>query len=334
VQKIAVMQTGMILMMLAVYVGFTGWLTLLLRSRSSGEFMVASRAMPASVVGVLLMSEFIGAKSTVGTAQEAFQSGMAAAWSVLGAAIGFLLFGLLFAKRIYSSGSYTISGAIQQRYGKSTMITVSLIMIYALLLVNVANIMSGAAALAAVMNVNIPWAMVIIAVLGTFYSVLGGMKGAAWLTLVHTAVKLVGIGVVVYTALSLTGGVTPMIDRLPHYYFTWDGKLGPSTVVAWTVGTVGAIFSTQHIILAVSTSRTAAGARRASFYAAAMSLPLGLLFAVIGVAARLLYPSLNSLYALPVFLGAMSPVLAGFVAMGILASVLIAVTTVGLGIRL
>ena len=51
--------------------------------------------MPAIVVGILLMSEFIGAKSTVGTAQEAFKSGLAAAWSVLGASIGFLLFGLL-----------------------------------------------------------------------------------------------------------------------------------------------------------------------------------------------------------------------------------------------
>ena len=34
--------------------------------------------MPAFIVGILLMSEYIGAKSTIGTAQAAFESGIAA----------------------------------------------------------------------------------------------------------------------------------------------------------------------------------------------------------------------------------------------------------------
>ena len=61
------------------------------------------------------MSEFVGAKSTVGTAQEAFTSGFAAGWSVLGASIGFLLFGLFFVKKLYNSGEYTISAARSRR---------------------------------------------------------------------------------------------------------------------------------------------------------------------------------------------------------------------------
>ena len=145
----------MILGIVALYILFTSWLTVRLRSRTTGEFMNAARSMPAAVVGVLLMSEFIGAKSTVGTAQEAFQSGMAASWSVLAASIGFLLFGLFFAKRIYGSGEYTISAVIQKKYGVSTMRTVSIIMMYALLLVNVGNYVSGAAALSTVMNLNL-----------------------------------------------------------------------------------------------------------------------------------------------------------------------------------
>ncbi len=40
--------------------------------------------MPAFIVGILLMSEYIGAKSTIGTAQAAFESGIAASWSELG----------------------------------------------------------------------------------------------------------------------------------------------------------------------------------------------------------------------------------------------------------
>jgi SSS family solute:Na+ symporter len=321
----------MIIGIIVAYLAFSAWLTVRLRSRSMSEYMVAGRAMPAVVVGVLIMSEFIGSNS-VATAQKAFSAGMAAGWSTLSASIGFLLFGLFMVGKIYRSGSYTISGAIEKKYGKSTMVTVSLLMIYALLLVNVLNIVAGAAALATIVKLSLASAMIIIAVIGTFYQVLGGMKGVAWLALIHTAVKLVGICIVAATALYLTKGVTPMVHALPRFYFTWDGKVGLPTILAWIIGTAGAIFSTQHIIQAISTTRSAAHARRAAFYAAFFALPLGFLFAIIGIAARYQFPHINSLYALPVFLQVMHPGLAAFVTMSIVSSVLISVTTVSLGI--
>jgi hypothetical protein len=64
---------------------------------------------------------------------------VAASWSVLGALTDFLLFGLFSVKTLYGSGKYTISAAIAQIFGWSTMLTVSRIMIYALLLVNVGS---------------------------------------------------------------------------------------------------------------------------------------------------------------------------------------------------
>ncbi|WP_256594351.1 hypothetical protein [Pseudomonas sp. RIT411] len=77
-QTFDVQSTAIIIGMVVAYILFTTWLSIRLRSRTSGEFMVAARSMPAFVVGILMMSEFIGAKSTVGTAQAAFESGFAA----------------------------------------------------------------------------------------------------------------------------------------------------------------------------------------------------------------------------------------------------------------
>lgn len=101
--------TTMIIAMVVVYIVVTSVASIRLRSRTSEQFMVAGRSMPAVVVAVLLMSEYIGAKSTIGTSQEAFSVGIAASWSVISAAIGFLLFGLFMAKRLYASGQFTIS---------------------------------------------------------------------------------------------------------------------------------------------------------------------------------------------------------------------------------
>jgi SSS family solute:Na+ symporter len=324
--------TGIIITMIVGYILFTSWLTVRLRSRTAEQFMTASRALPASVIGILLMSEFIGAKSTIGTAQEAFTSGFAASWSVIGASIGFLLFGLFFVRRLYNSGEYTISAAIAQKYGRSTMLTVSLIMIYALLLVNVGNYISGAAAIATVLKINLPLAMCIIAVVSSFYSVFGGLKGVAYVTILHTGMKIIGVALILIVAFYATGGVRPIANGLPPEYFTWSGTIGAPTIIAWTVGTIGAIFSTQYIMQAISSAHDANEARRSTFYAAALCLPLGIALGLIGVASKFLHPSLDSLYALPVFLQGMNPLLAGLVTTSLVASVFVSVSTVSLAI--
>jgi len=294
--------------------------------------MEGSRAMPAFIVGIMLMSEYIGAKSTIGTAQAAFEDGFAASWSVIGAAIGFPLFGLILVKRIYNTGKITISGAIAEKYGSSTKNIISLIMIYALLLVNVGNYISGAAAISTVLKIDLTQAAFITAVVSTFYFAFGGMKGVAWVTLLHSAIKYMGILIILYVALKMTGGVAPMMEKMPAFYWTWDGHVGASTIVAWLIGTVGSIFCTQFVIQAISSTKDVKSAKRATWVAFIFCLPIGLAMALIGVAAKFAHPDIKSLYALPVFLQDMSPWLAGIVTTSLVASIFVSVGTVALAI--
>jgi len=324
--------TLLIVGMVVAYILFTTWLTWRLRSKTSGDFMEGSRAMPAFIVGIMLMSEYIGAKSTIGTAQAAFEDGFAASWSVIGAAIGFPLFGLILVKRIYNTGKITISGAIAEKYGSSTKNIISLIMIYALLLVNVGNYISGAAAISTVLKIDLTQAAFITAVVSTFYFAFGGMKGVAWVTLLHSAIKYIGILIILYVALKMTGGVAPMIEKMPAFYWTWDGHVGASTIVAWLIGTVGSIFCTQFVIQAISSTKDVKSAKRATWVAFLFCLPIGLAMALIGVAAKFAHPDIKSLYALPVFLQDMSPWLAGIVTTSLVASIFVSVGTVALAI--
>lgn len=324
--------TLLIVGMVVAYILFTTWLTWRLRSKTSGDFMEGSRAMPAFIVGIMLMSEYIGAKSTIGTAQAAFEDGFAASWSVIGAAIGFPLFGLILVKRIYNTGKITISGAIAEKYGSSTKNIISLIMIYALLLVNVGNYISGAAAISTVLRIDLTQAAFITAVVSTFYFAFGGMKGVAWVTLLHSAIKYMGILIILYVALKMTGGVAPMMEKMPAFYWTWDGHVGASTIVAWLIGTVGSIFCTQFVIQAISSTKDVKSAKRATWVAFFFCLPIGLAMALIGVAAKFAHPDIKSLYALPVFLQDMSPWLAGIVTTSLVASIFVSVGTVALAI--
>ncbi len=324
--------TGIIIAAIVAYIAFTSWLTVRLRSKTSSEFMVGGRAVPALVVGILLMSEFIGAKSTIGVAQAAFEQGMAASWAVLSAAIGFPLFGLLLAKRLYSSGEYTISGAISQRFGRSTELVVSLIMIYALLLVNLGNYVSGAASLATVLKVDLTTAAFIIAIVSTFYFAIGGFKSIAYVSMIHCTVKYIGVFIVLVTALMLTKGLAPIVEKLPPSYFTWDGKVGLSTIVAFFIGNIGAIFSTQYIIQAVASTRSPAAARASTLIAGVLCVPISIALGLIGVAAKALFPTMNSLFALPTFIQGMDVWWAAFVSVSLVASIFVGVSTVALAI--
>lgn len=321
-----------IMAMVAIYIIFTSWLSVKLRSKTNNEFMTANKTMPAVIVGVLLMTEFIGAKSTVGTAESAFQYGIAAAWSVLAAAVGYLLFGLFFVKKLYKTNQFTISGAIAQKFGQSTKLIVSVIMIAALVLVNVGNYISGAAALQEVMGVSIPTAMLIIAVVSTFYYVLGGMKGVAYVTILHAAVKYIGLIIILCVAFSLSGGIGPVINDLPDYYFTFSGKIGIPTIIAWILATAGSIFSTQFVMQAISSTKSASEAKKACFYSVAFCAPLGIILALIGVISRYLFPNMKPLYALPVYLQHMVVPLASIVTISLVAAVFVSVSTVALGI--
>jgi SSS family solute:Na+ symporter len=323
---------GLIVASVAVYMVLTSLLAWALRSRTSSQFMVAGRALPAGVIGVFLMSEFIGANSSIGGSQAAFEKGIAAGWAVVAASIGFLLLALGFARKIRASSEVTISGLVEQKYGRGARAVVSLMMIFALLLVNAGNYMSGAAALSSALHLGLTGSAVLIAAVSGIYYVFGGLKSTAYVTVLHSVVKVVGIGVLVAVAATLSGGLGPMQQALPAHYFTWDGAVGGSTIAAWIVGTAGAIFSSQFIVQALAATRTPAAAQRSALLASILCLPLGIAIGFIGVAARYLYPAQKSLFALPVFIEKMSAPLAALVTVSLVASVLVSVSTVALGI--
>lgn len=331
-QSFSAMAMGIIIVSIITYIVLTSLLTIKLKSRNTVEFMVGGHSIPAFVIGILLMTEFIGAKSTIGVSQAAFKSGMGEAWALISASVGFLLFGLIMVKRIYGSGEYTISSIIAQRFGRSTMMVVSLIMIYALLLVNLGNYISGAASLSTILKIHIPEATFIIAAVSTFYFAIGGFKSVAYVSMIHAIVQYLGILLVLTVALILTHGLKPMTSSMPSYYFTWSGHIHISTIFAYFIGNIGAIFSTQYIIQAISSTGSAKTARRATYIAAALCVPIGFAVPLIGVAAKYLYPHMNSLLALPIFMHDMPIPFAAFVSVALTASIFVGASTVSLAI--
>ncbi|MGY5271544.1 sodium:solute symporter family protein [Lactiplantibacillus plantarum] len=321
-----------ILTVVAIYILVTAYLSYKWSGSSNSDFMQGSKGISYFVVAVMIFSNYNGIMAVIGTPQRAFTSGIAASWSMFAAAIGFFLYGCFFVKKLYNTGSFTISGAIRKKYGRSTQLLVSLIMIYAMLMLNLNTYISGASVLHEILNTNLPLSMLLIAIVSTIYFSIGGMKSVSKTTMVHTFMKYLGVIIILVVALMMTHGIHPIVAKLPKFYFSATGKIGSATIIGWILTSIGAIFSTQTIAQAISSTKSAKDAQKASFWAAILVIPFGIALGIIGVSAKYLFPTMNNLYALPVFLSHMNTFWASLSSIGLLAGVFIGVSSCGLAI--
>ena len=118
-----------------------------------------------------------------------------------------------------------------------------------------------------------------------------------------------------------------MIEKMPDYYWTWDGNIGAGTICA-RLSAPSAPSSVPSLSFRPSARQKRKIGETLYRIAFFFCLPIAFAIAIIGVAAKFLHPEINSLYALPVFLQDMNPWLAGLVTTSLVASIFVSVSTV------
>jgi SSS family solute:Na+ symporter len=275
--------------------------------------------VPAVLVGLMLMSEFIGTSASVGTAQEAYRFGISASWNIIALGAGFLFYAWLLAGKYKQSGHNTISAVFAEVYGPQTKIATSLVMIFALQIVAVALYAGGGAILSGLLAVDRTGATVICGIVAVFYVFMGGMRSVVYTNVIHSLMKYVSIGVAVYFGLAKVGGFGELQVRLPADMFSWR-NVGFGQIFAWFIAGIGATFSTQYVIQAINTVETQQEAKAASAYAALLLVPFGIATALVGMCSLALFPAINSINAFSALIADMDGVRAGLVAAGLAAS--------------
>lgn len=301
------------------------------KTKDTDSFMTAKHQMGTWVVGILLMSEFIGPGSTVGTAQGGFEKGMAVAWNSSTLAIGYWLYSYFLAPKMNALGEYTISGALARHYGANVRMIVSVTMAIALTTVNVAAFTGGAAALSALMHVSIETAILIIAVCATLNVAFGGIRGVGAANLIHASFKYLGLCIIAGTAWVVIQDKPVLLDNIPAAHFSLVEGVGFPQLIAWVIANIGAIFSTQYVLQSISSLPKPEDARKATIIAGLTIFPIGFISAYIGVLARGIFPDIKSVMALPAFFDLMNPWLVGICASAMIAATFVTILACQLG---
>jgi SSS family solute:Na+ symporter len=236
----------------------------------------------------------LGGASTIGGVRLGYTHGLSGAWMVFAIGLGLLALSVFFSARIARLKVYTVAEMLSLRYGGTASLISGLVMwIYTLMLV-----VTSTLAYATVFDVlfDVPrWAAVVIGgsiVVG--YSALGGMWSITLTDMVQFVVKSIGVLVLLLPiAVVKAGGFAEMRDRLPDDYFSFTSIGGETIFTFVLIYTFGMLIG-QDIWQRVFTARTDKVAAYGGTVAGVYCLLYALAGAVIGMAAKSLYPTLDS----------------------------------------
>ncbi|MFD5701769.1 sodium:solute symporter [Streptomyces lasiicapitis] len=264
------------------------------RAKSKSEFLVAGRRLGPWMYSGTMAAIVLGGASTIGGVGLGYTHGLSGAWMVFTIGLGLLALSIFFSARIARLRVYTVSEMLDLRYGGRAGVLSGVVMWAYTLMLAVTSTIAYATIFDVLFDMNRTLAIVIGGSIVVAYSTLGGMWSITLTDMVQFVVKTVGVLLLLLPiAVVKAGGFGEMRDKLPDEYFAPLGIGGETIFTYVLIYTFGMLIG-QDIWQRVFTARSDKVARYGGTVAGTYCLVYALAGAVIGTAAKVMYPKLPS----------------------------------------
>ncbi|MFJ6723413.1 sodium:solute symporter [Streptomyces sp. NPDC091281] len=264
------------------------------RARSKSEFLVAGRRLGPALYSGTMAAIVLGGASTIGGVGLGYQYGLSGAWMVFTIGLGLLALSVFFSARIARLKVYTVSEMLDLRYGGRAGVISGLVMWAYTLMLAVTSTIAYATIFDVLFDIPRTLAIVLGGSIVVAYSTLGGMWSITLTDMVQFVVKTVGVLLLLLPiAVVKAGGFAEMKAQLPTGYFDPLGIGGETIFTYVLIYTFGMLIG-QDIWQRVFTARSDRTAKWGGTVAGTYCLVYALAGAVIGTAAKVLYPDLSS----------------------------------------
>ncbi|MCL7377549.1 sodium:solute symporter [Streptomyces sp. 35G-GA-8] len=264
------------------------------RARSKSEFLVAGRRLGPWMYSGTMAAIVLGGASTIGGVGLGYKHGLSGAWMVFTIGLGLLALSVFFSARIARLKVYTVSEMLDLRYGGRAGVISGIVMWAYTLMLAVTSTIAYATIFDVLFDLNRTVSIVLGGAIVVAYSTLGGMWSITLTDMVQFVVKTVGVLLLLLPiAVVKAGGFSEMRAQLPDEYFAPFGIGGETIFTYVLIYTFGMLIG-QDIWQRVFTARGDKVARWGGTVAGTYCLMYALAGAVIGTAAKVLYPNLGS----------------------------------------
>ena len=264
------------------------------RVKTSGDFLLAGRSLPLFLSSSALFATWFGSETVFGASSEFLKEGL---YGVIedpfGAALCLVLFGMFFARRLYTMKLLTLGDFFKVRFGKDTELVASIFLAPPYVGYIAAQLVAMGLIMNVVIGVAVWQGIVASAVIVTFYTYIGGMWAISITDFIQSIIIIIGLLLLAATLSEKAGGVVKVLSEVPAEKLRFlppaDFKEIVKYVAAWFVLGLGSIPS-QDVFQRVMSSGSVSSAVRSCFIAAALYLTVAMLPLFISLCTKHLYP--------------------------------------------
>ncbi len=309
---------------------FIGWYSSK-RINSNADFMVAGRRLgPVLMAGTLAATE-IGGGSSLGVVQNGMQDhGLSAAWYIITMGIAFVILAFL-APKFRAATVKTVPEYFRRRYGKGSGLITAIIMLLPLIGLTAGQFIASSVILSTMLGIDYQVAVIIVAVVVTVYSIMGGLWSVTLTDFVQVFLIIIGMVIAVPFALRYAGGWGQVMANIPegtmNLFKGYDG-FGIISLVIMYVATfaVG-----QEAVSRYYAAKDGRAAKGGSIIAAIINFVYAFIPTILGIITLALinmgkfdaahFESVGARYALPVLaIEVMPAIICGLLFAGIISA--------------
>jgi solute:Na+ symporter, SSS family len=279
---------------LTVLVGF--WASR--RVKGSDDYMLAGRSLPLMLSSSAMFATWFGSETVFGASSEFLHGGLyAVIEDPFGASFCLLIFGLFFARKLYTMKLLTLGDFFKVKFGRRTELVASLFLAPPYVGYIAAQLVAMGLILNVVTGMPLWEGVVISAVVVTIYTYVGGMWAISITDFIQTILIIVGLVVLAWVLADKAGGALHVISQVPKENFRFLPTLEFGEIVAyiaaWSVLGFGSIPS-QDVFQRAMSSNSAKTAVLSCHIAAVLYLTIAMLPLFISLCTRYLYPEFTA----------------------------------------
>lgn len=278
--------------------------------KNSSDYIVAGRRLPIYLAAASIMATWFAAETLMGATSSGYQYGFQGViFDPFGAAACLFLTGFLFTRVMRRARYLTVVDFFDRRYGKTMTVLASILQLITYLVWTGAQIVAGGNIVHALIpSVPVAGAMIIVALIVTVYTTLGGMLADTLLDFMQMFLTAGGVTLIFLAMVSALGGFGALFDSSNSSLYVSkafslaplpeEGYLGyaGSTawfywIAAWMAVGLGSV-PTQDLFQRSMSAKNEATAVWGTYFAGFLYLFFGIMSPLIGIAMFKLNPNI------------------------------------------
>lgn len=295
------------------------------------DFMVAGRRLgPLLMAGTLAATE-IGGGSSLGVVQNGMSGfGMSAAWYIITMGLAFVILSFI-APKFRAATVKTVPEYFRRRYGKSCGLITAIIMLLPLIGLTAGQFIASAVILSTMLGINYQMAVVIVAVVVTVYSIMGGLWSVTLTDFIQVFLIVIGMIIAIPFALSHSGGWSTVVANIPEDTLNLFKGYDLFAIISLVIMYVATFSVGQEAVSRFYAARDEKAAKRGAWLAALINFIYAFIPTILGIIVLALinmgkfsaahFEAVGARYALPILaIETMPAIICGLLFAGIISA--------------